>query len=339
MSDKTLTLGEQIDLQIRTTGPISVATYMGLCLTHPSKGYYRAGEPIGTSGDFITAPEISQMFGELIGFWLVNLWQQMGEPKSFTLLELGPGRGTLMADMLRVACRAPGFRDGLRLRLFETSPPLMAEQQARLEVYEPKWLQNFESFDEGPILVVANEFFDALPIRQFIRKEDGWHERQVGLVEGKRAFGLSPTPIPAASMPDAVAHAEPDATSNQTVRAVHWGAATGNFLGRLEVARDAQKTDAAQNFKAILLEKGAAANAKPELEIFADDVKCAHGAAIGALDATEAFYMAARGIPPEVAKKLLVRAFIADAFAGVVDEILRDELLEKAVGALDGEVL
>ena len=133
MSDKTLTLGEQIDLQIRTTGPISVATYMGLCLTHPSKGYYRAGEPIGTSGDFITAPEISQMFGELIGFWLVNLWQQMGEPKSFTLLELGPGRGTLMADMLRVACRAPGFRDGLRLRLFETSPPLMAEQQARLE--------------------------------------------------------------------------------------------------------------------------------------------------------------------------------------------------------------
>ena len=136
-----------------------------------------------------------------------------------------------------------------------------------------------------------------------------------------------------------VDHAEPEASSHQVVRAVHWGRATGNFLGRIEVARDAQKTDAAQNFKAILLEKGAAANAKPELEIFADDVKCAHGAAIGALDATEAFYMAARGIPPEVAKKLLVRAFIADAFAGVVDETLRDELLEKAVGALDGEVL
>ena len=136
-----------------------------------------------------------------------------------------------------------------------------------------------------------------------------------------------------------VDHAEPEASSHQVVRSVHWGRATGNFLGRIEVARDAQKTDAAQNFKAILLEKGAAANAKPELEIFADDVKCAHGAAIGALDATEAFYMAARGIPPEVAKKLLVRAFIADAFAGVVDETLRDELLEKAVGALDGEVL
>ena len=217
---ETLTLEQQIDLQIRTSGPMSVATYMGLCLTHPSKGYYRAGEPIGTAGDFITAPEISQMFGELIGFWLVNLWQQMSEPKAFTLLELGPGRGTLMADILRVACRAPGFRDALNLRLFETSPPLMAEQQARLEVYEPKWLQNFDSFDDGPVLVVANEFFDALPIRQFIRKTDGWHERQIGLVEGKRAFGLSPTPIPDAAMPEAVANAELD-----TMFEVSFGAA------------------------------------------------------------------------------------------------------------------
>lgn len=205
-----LTLEQQIDLQITTSGPISVATYMGLCLTHPSKGYYRAAEPLGVTGDFITAPEISQMFGELIGFWLVNLWQQMNEPKAFTLLELGPGRGTLMADILRVACRAPGFRDALRLALFETSPPLMAEQQARLAAYEPKYLQNFENFDDGPVLVVANEFFDALPIRQFIRKADGWHERQIGLVEGKRAFGLSPTPIPPASMPDAVADAALD---------------------------------------------------------------------------------------------------------------------------------
>jgi len=206
----TLPLDQQIDMQIRAGGPMSVATYMGLCLTHPSKGYYRAREPIGNKGDFITAPEISQMFGELIGFWLVNLWQQMGEPKAFTLLELGPGRGTLMADILRVACRAPGFRDALHLRLFETSPPLMAEQQARLEAYEPKYLQNFDNFEDGPVLVVANEFFDALPIRQFVRKPDGWHERQIGLVEGKRAFGLSPTPIPAEAMPEAVAKAEFD---------------------------------------------------------------------------------------------------------------------------------
>jgi NADH dehydrogenase [ubiquinone] 1 alpha subcomplex assembly factor 7 len=208
--NQTLSLEEQIDLQIRTSGPMSVATYMGLCLTHPTKGYYKGADPLGAKGDFVTAPEISQMFGELIGFWLVNLWQQMNEPKKFTLLELGPGRGTLMADILRVACRAPGFRDGLQLRLFETNPSLMAEQNTRLEAYEPKWLKDFEQFDDGPVLIVANEFFDALPIRQFVRKDDGWHERQVGLVEGKRAFGLSPTPIPASAMPDALAGAETD---------------------------------------------------------------------------------------------------------------------------------
>lgn len=136
-----------------------------------------------------------------------------------------------------------------------------------------------------------------------------------------------------------VIHAEPEATSRQVVRAVQWGHATGNFLGRIDVVRDAQKTDAAQNFKAILLEKGAAANAKPELEIYADDVKCAHGAAIGALDRQAAFYMASRGIPPEVARKLLVRAFIADAFELVTDEEVRTRLLDEALAALEGAAL
>ena len=129
-------------------------------------------------------------------------------------------------------------------------------------------------------------------------------------------------------------HAEPAATSNQVVRAVHWGQATGNFLGRIDVARDAQKTDAAQDFKALLLERGAAANAKPELEIFADDVKCAHGAAIGEMDETARYYMAARGIPPEAARKLLVRAFIADAFVAVTNETEQDKLLDAALAAL-----
>jgi NADH dehydrogenase [ubiquinone] 1 alpha subcomplex assembly factor 7 len=219
MTEK-LTLEQQIDLQIRTSGPMSVATYMGLCLTHPTKGYYKGADPLGARGDFVTAPEISQMFGELIGFWLVNLWQQMNEPKAFTLLELGPGRGTLMADILRVACRAPGFRDGLHLRLFETNPALIGEQKARLETYDPQWLQNFDTLDDGPVLIVANEFFDALPIRQFLRKSDGWHERQIGLSDGKRVFGLSPTAIPPSAMPDAVADAELD-----TVFEVSFGAA------------------------------------------------------------------------------------------------------------------
>ena len=129
-------------------------------------------------------------------------------------------------------------------------------------------------------------------------------------------------------------HSHPNATSNQVVRAVQWGKATGNFLGRIDVHRDAQKTDAAQNFRAILLEKGANANTKPELEIFADDVLCAHGAAIGALDEAAAFYMAARGLPPQVARKLLVQAFIGDAFADLQDELAREALMETALAHL-----
>ena len=133
-------------------------------------------------------------------------------------------------------------------------------------------------------------------------------------------------------------HAEPEATSNQVVRAVHWGHATGNFLGRIDVARHAQKTDAAQDFKGLLLERGASANAKPELEIYADDVKCAHGAAIGQMDEAARFYMAARGLPPEAARKLLVRAFIADAFVALEDEGERERLLDAALAALGDAV-
>ena len=133
-------------------------------------------------------------------------------------------------------------------------------------------------------------------------------------------------------------HAEPEATSHQVVRAVHWGTATGNFLGRIDVARGSQKTDAAQDFKGLLLERGASANAKPELEIFADDVKCAHGAAIGQMDEMARYYMAARGIPPETARKLLVRAFVADAFVALEDEGERDSLLNAALAALGDAV-
>jgi len=128
-----------------------------------------------------------------------------------------------------------------------------------------------------------------------------------------------------------VTHAAPNATSNQVVRSVHWDTATGNFLGRLMVARDAQKTDAAQSFKALLLTRGASANAKPELEIFADDVKCAHGAAIGQIDQAAAFYMAARGLPPKLARKLLMQAFVADAFVAHVEP---EAMLDATLGAL-----
>lgn len=131
-----------------------------------------------------------------------------------------------------------------------------------------------------------------------------------------------------------VVHAEPEATSNQTIRAVHWAGATGNFLGEIKVARHAQKTDAAQDFKALLLEAGASANAVPQLEIFADDVKCAHGATVGELDETARFYMMARGIDPAAAQRLLVQAFIGDAFVALEDDAERERLLDAALAAL-----
>ena len=189
-------LGDLINMQISQDGPMSVATYMALCLSHPRHGYYAVGEPIGLGGDFVTAPEISQIFGELIGFWLVNIWQQLGEPRSLTLLELGPGRGTLMADALRVATRAPGFGDALHLQLFESNRRLREEQARRLATYHPYWSETLGAVSDDPLLVVANEFFDALPIRQFVRRGAGWHERLVGLREGSRTFGLAPEPTP-----------------------------------------------------------------------------------------------------------------------------------------------
>lgn len=203
----TRSLGDIIDMQLSQTGPMSLATYMSLALTHPRSGYYTGTDPLGAKGDFITAPEISQMFGELVGFFIVNLWQQLDEPRSFTLLELGPGRGTLMQDALRVAAKADGFLDACHLQLFETNPALKAQQAERLGQYNPYWAGEVDAVADDPIFVVANEFFDALPIRQFVKAPDGWHERQIGLRDGKRAFGLNPTPIPESAMPPELASA------------------------------------------------------------------------------------------------------------------------------------
>lgn len=132
-----------------------------------------------------------------------------------------------------------------------------------------------------------------------------------------------------------VVHAEPDGTSNQTVRAVHWGQGTGNFLGSIDVVRDAQKTDAAQDFKGLLLEKGASVNAVPQLEIFADDVKCAHGATVGQLDEAARYYMASRGLSPEQSRRLLVQAFIGDALVALDDDEEREKLMQVALDKLD----
>ncbi len=191
--------------QIAATGPLSVADYMGLCLSHPTHGYYAAREPFGTAGDFVTAPEVSQMFGELIGLWVAAVWQEMGRPAPLRLVELGPGRGTLMADLLRAARGVPGLTDALVVHLVETSERLRAVQEARLD-RDVRWHDGLDSVPAGPTIVIANEFFDALPIHQFVRTEWGWCERVVSCDDdGALVFGITAGASPlAAALPPKV---------------------------------------------------------------------------------------------------------------------------------------
>ena len=192
-------LGRALAARIRAAGPISLADYMAEALTHPSLGYYRRDDPLGASGDFTTAPEISQMFGELIGLWLVDAWDRLRRPDPVVLVELGPGRGTLMTDALRALKLRPELGAALNLHLVESSPGLRERQAAALAAATPQWHDGFETVPPGPLLLLANEFFDALPIRQFERTRSGWCERMVALDDAGERFGwvLAP-PSPAA---------------------------------------------------------------------------------------------------------------------------------------------
>ena len=189
---------------IAENGPMSLDTYMTLALAHPVHGYYASNMPLGEGGDFITAPEISQMFGELIGLWCVAVWRAMGEPRPFLLVELGPGRGSLMADALRAAKIAPDFLGALDLHLVETSELLQRCQRAALKELQAaaRWHKTADELPSGPAIIVANEFFDCLPVRHFVRGQDGWHERLVGLDDkGRLCFGLAPDAEPGRSAP------------------------------------------------------------------------------------------------------------------------------------------
>jgi NADH dehydrogenase [ubiquinone] 1 alpha subcomplex assembly factor 7 len=198
--------------RIRQAGPMPVSEYMALALGHPEHGYYTTRDPFGLAGDFTTAPEISQMFGELAGLWCVQHWRTLGGPSPLSLIELGPGRGTLMADALRAARLDPAFLQNAGLHLVETSP-LLRETQAKTLApsgMTPVWHDSVEAALSGAAgvpFIIANEFFDALPVRQFVRGADGWHERMVGLhteetEEPRLAFGLSPEAV----APDALDH-------------------------------------------------------------------------------------------------------------------------------------
>jgi len=192
-------LADRLAARIRSTGPISVADYMAACLLDPAAGYYVTRDPLGAAGDFVTAPEISQMFGELLGLALAQAWADQGRPAPFVLAELGPGRGTLMADLWRAAGVMAGFRQAAQVVLVEASPALRAVQAARLAGLDPAWVDTAAALPGGPLFLVANEFFDALPVRQFVRDGPGWRERVVALAGGRLAFALAP-PAPLAAL-------------------------------------------------------------------------------------------------------------------------------------------
>jgi len=191
-----LSLRERLAAQIAAEGPIDVAAFMARCLHDPLDGYYATRPALGEAGDFITAPLVSQMFGELIGLWLIETWRGLGSPARLVLAEAGPGDGTLMADMLRASRVAPAFRAAIELWLVEASAPLQALQAERLTDANARWTPSLAELPaDAPLLLVANEFLDCLPARQFQRTAQGWAERVVGLDDaGRLAFGLRPAP-------------------------------------------------------------------------------------------------------------------------------------------------
>ena len=191
-------LAKLIEAEITLTGPMPVARFMALALGHPEHGYYMRAEPFGRDGDFTTAPEISQMFGELLGLWCADAWLRMGRPDPVLLVELGPGRGVMMVDALRATARVPGFAAARQVHLVESSPRQRRQQQAALAGQDISWHTSLDEVPAGPMLLLANEFFDALPIRQFVRLRDGWHERMIGLAPLGQglAFTAAPDPLP-----------------------------------------------------------------------------------------------------------------------------------------------
>jgi SAM-dependent MidA family methyltransferase len=194
-------LAKRLIAEIARSGPIWVADYMTRCLLDPTDGYYTNRQPFGTSGDFVTAPEISQMFGELLGLCLAQSWLDQGSPARFILAELGPGKGTLMADLLRATARVPGFAEAAQIWLVEASEKMQAGQAEALSGHDLNFATTVSDLPDGPLFLIANEFFDCLPIRQYRRTGAGWQEQMVGAVDGALGFILG------AALPD---HAVPE---------------------------------------------------------------------------------------------------------------------------------
>ena len=194
----TSPLHDEIRRLIKSAGPMPVWRYMQLCMTHPRYGYYVSRDPLGREGDFTTAPEVSQMFGELLGLWAASVWRAMDSPPVLHLIELGPGRGTMMADALRALRVLPPLYQALQIHLVEINPVLREKQRATLSgVRNISWHDSLDSVPTGPSVILANEYFDVLPIHQVVKRDDGWHERTVEMADdGRLEFGASVEPLP-----------------------------------------------------------------------------------------------------------------------------------------------
>lgn len=205
MSQTETNLAKRIKSYIRETGPIPVSEYMSLCLLDPTDGFYPTRDPLGSEGDFITAPEISQMFGEVLGLWVIQSWIDIGKPKRFNLAELGPGRGIMMADILRSVLLDPECISAIRVHLIEVSPALEAVQGESLADIPAhiNWVKSLSDLPDDPTIIIGNEFLDCMPIRQAVQRDpfakgEGWQERLIGLDEdGRFRFQLDPAPLSA----------------------------------------------------------------------------------------------------------------------------------------------
>ena len=191
-------LESEIRKLINSSGPMPVWRYMELCLMHPQHGYYVSRDPLGREGDFTTAPEVSQMFGELLGLWAASVWKAIGSPPLLRLVELGPGRGTMMADALRALRVLPPLYQSLTIHMVEVNPVLREKQRATLSgVRNITWHDSIDDVLDGPAVIFANEYFDVLPIHQMVKRETGWHERTVELDNnGALVFAHMPEPTP-----------------------------------------------------------------------------------------------------------------------------------------------